>query len=130
MLSQPHRARTITEVPNWVSSFGTLLRHYRTLAGLSQEELAEQAGLSRRGISDLERGVRRTPHLTTVRLVAEALGLARAERGVLLAAARQRPQTRSPRPEVARGPRCVCECDCVRSAFTRPVVSHGVHRLH
>jgi hypothetical protein len=34
--------------------FGTLLQRYRAAAGLSQEELAEWAGLSRRGISDLE----------------------------------------------------------------------------
>ena len=36
-----------------------LLLRYRMAAGLSQEDLAERAGLSRRGISDLERGARR-----------------------------------------------------------------------
>src|SRR5579884_3452685 len=41
--------------------FGCLLQRQRLAAGLSQEELAERAGLSRRGISDLERGVRRSP---------------------------------------------------------------------
>ncbi|MDP9352569.1 MAG: tetratricopeptide repeat protein, partial [Chloroflexota bacterium] len=39
-----------------------------------------RAGLSARGISDLERGVRRTPQRETVRLLAEALGLSEAER--------------------------------------------------
>jgi transcriptional regulator with XRE-family HTH domain len=34
-----------------------LLLQHRLAAGLSQEELAKRAGLSRRGISDLERGV-------------------------------------------------------------------------
>ena len=37
-------------------SFGDLLRGYRLAAGLTQEELAAQAGLSARGLSDLERG--------------------------------------------------------------------------
>ena len=40
------------------TEFGDLLRRYRTAAGLTQEELAERAGLSTRGISDLERGAR------------------------------------------------------------------------
>jgi non-specific serine/threonine protein kinase len=44
-------------------------------AGLSQEELAERAGLSRRGISDLERGARRTPYPATLRRLTRALGL-------------------------------------------------------
>jgi Helix-turn-helix domain len=35
------------------SAFAALLRRCRQAAGLSQEELAELAGLSRRGISDL-----------------------------------------------------------------------------
>ncbi len=38
--------------------FGDLLRRLRLAAGLSQEALAERAGLSARGISDLERGAR------------------------------------------------------------------------
>jgi transcriptional regulator with XRE-family HTH domain len=39
--------------------FGDLLRRHRLAAGLTQEELAAQAGLSVRGLSDLERGVPR-----------------------------------------------------------------------
>jgi transcriptional regulator with XRE-family HTH domain len=39
-------------------AFGALLRRYREEAGLTQEALAERAGLSARGISDLERGIR------------------------------------------------------------------------
>jgi len=34
--------------------FGDLLRRHRTAAALSQEELAERAGISRRSISDVE----------------------------------------------------------------------------
>ena len=42
-----------------VLGFGGLLRQLRTRAGLTQEELAEAAGLSPRSVSDLERGVNR-----------------------------------------------------------------------
>ena len=35
--------------------FGELLRRYRVAAGLTQEALAERAGISTRGVSDLER---------------------------------------------------------------------------
>jgi transcriptional regulator with XRE-family HTH domain len=68
--------------------FGDLLRGLRVSAALSQEELAERAGLSLRGISDLERGARRAPHLTTVRLLAEALALNAVDLQSLIAAAR------------------------------------------
>src|SRR5215212_6176145 len=71
-----------------ITAFADLLRHLRTAAALSQEELATRAGLSLRGISDLERGVRRAPHLTTVRVLADALALGPAERQALLAVAR------------------------------------------
>jgi predicted ATPase/DNA-binding XRE family transcriptional regulator len=69
-------------------SFGELLKHHRLMAGLSQEDLAARAGLSRRGISDLERGVRRAPRPSTLALLAEALGLAAQQRAALFAAAR------------------------------------------
>ena len=65
------------------TSFGELLRRFRSAAVLSQEELAEHAGLSRHGISDLERGARQVPHLGTVRLLADALGLGDADRMAL-----------------------------------------------
>ena len=70
---------------------GRLLRQQRTAAALSQEELAERAGLSARAVSDLERGVHQVPRLETVRLLADALGLDAAERAELLAAARPEP---------------------------------------
>jgi transcriptional regulator with XRE-family HTH domain len=68
-------------------SFGELLRTYRTAAGLTQEELAARAGMSARGISDLERGARRTPYRGTVDLLAEALHLTQEERSAFLKAA-------------------------------------------
>ena len=64
--------------------FGDLLRRHRTAAALSQEELAERAGVSVRALSDLERGVHRAPRLETVRMLAEALGLGENERTGLL----------------------------------------------
>ena len=70
-----------------VGSFGVVLREYRAQAGLSQEELAERAGLSRRGVADLERGARRLPHPATVRRLADALELPPDRRAALQSAA-------------------------------------------
>ncbi len=70
--------------------FGALLRRYRRAAALSQEALAERAGLTAQGISALERGLRRAPYRETVRLLAEALGLSREERASLDAAVTRR----------------------------------------
>ena len=72
------------------SAFGEVLRQLRLEAGLTQEELAERAGLSTRGLSDLERGLRRTPRLGTVRLLADALRLPGAQRDRLLASRQAR----------------------------------------
>jgi predicted ATPase/DNA-binding CsgD family transcriptional regulator/DNA-binding XRE family transcriptional regulator len=70
------------------ASFGDMLRRLRSAAGLSQEELAARAGLSRNGISNLERGRHPAPRLETLRLLADALGLAEPDCAALLAAAR------------------------------------------
>ena len=69
--------------------FGTALKRYRLAAGLTQEELAERARLSVRGITDLERGVRRAPRKDTVQLLADALALGTAERLTFESAARR-----------------------------------------
>ena len=61
------------------------MRRLREAASLTQEELASRAGLTARGISDLERGERRRPYPHTVRSLAEALGLSEDERSSLLA---------------------------------------------
>src|SRR5262249_59827258 len=68
------------------AGFGELLRGYRAAAGLTQVELAERAGLSARGVADLEGGARVAPYPRTVRQLARALGLGESERAVLLAA--------------------------------------------
>ncbi|GAC1518667.1 MAG: hypothetical protein NVS2B16_24220 [Chloroflexota bacterium] len=66
--------------------FARLLRRHRVEAELTQEELAERAGLSARTISDLERGVKTRPHRVTVELLADALHLAGEDHTALLAA--------------------------------------------
>ena len=68
--------------------FAGVLRGLRAGAGLTQEELAEAAGLSPRAISYLERGVVATPHKDTVRLLADALHLDGPARAEFEAAAR------------------------------------------
>ncbi|MBV9094526.1 MAG: helix-turn-helix transcriptional regulator [Streptosporangiaceae bacterium] len=70
--------------------FGGLLRQLRTDAGLTQEELAEAAGLSPRSVSDLERGINLTARKDTARLLADALGLAGPARAEFEAVARGR----------------------------------------
>src|SRR4029077_18591781 len=55
--------------------FAGLLRKLRWEARLTQEELAEAAGVSLRSVSYLERGVVTSPQKDTVRLLADALGL-------------------------------------------------------
>ncbi|HET7037253.1 MAG TPA: tetratricopeptide repeat protein [Thermomicrobiaceae bacterium] len=62
------------------SEFGELLRSYRVAAGLTQEELAERAGISARAVSDLERGVNRVPRRDTLGMLVDALQLPRDER--------------------------------------------------
>ena len=47
-------------------SFGEVLKRYRVASGLTQEELAELAGLSARSISDLERGLKQHPQAYTI----------------------------------------------------------------
>jgi predicted ATPase/DNA-binding XRE family transcriptional regulator len=67
-------------------TFGDLLRQLRIASALSQEALAERAGISTNAVSHLERGIATRPHLETVRLLADALD--RAGRAALASAAR------------------------------------------
>ena len=69
------------------AAFGALLRAHRRAAGLSQDALAERAGLSARAVSDLERGVTRAPRPDTLRLLAGALALPPGTQATLAAAA-------------------------------------------
>lgn len=53
--------------------FGRIVRRRREAAGVSQEALADRAGLHRTYISLLERGLR-NPSLTVISKLAKALG--------------------------------------------------------
>jgi predicted ATPase/DNA-binding XRE family transcriptional regulator len=70
--------------------FGARLRAAREAAGLTQEALASRAGLTAKGIGAIERGERRHPYPHTVRSLADALGLAGAERDAFVSAAPRR----------------------------------------
>src|SRR5437868_1173330 len=84
------------------TSFGQLLRRHRQAAGLTQEALAQAAGLSVDAIGLLERGIRRSPRRSTVQLLADALALGPPERQRLVAAAR--PEARAPEPALHLSP--------------------------
>ncbi|MFS8521870.1 MAG: tetratricopeptide repeat protein [Micromonosporaceae bacterium] len=60
--------------------FGELVRAHRQRLGLAQEDLAARTGLSTRTISKIETGRIAAPRPATVRLLAEAFGLAGADR--------------------------------------------------
>jgi DNA-binding XRE family transcriptional regulator len=98
-------------------SFGALLRQYRKIAELTQEELAERAHLSVRGISDLERGARHSPRADTLALLVEALGLVGEARTRFEAAARSAEAPDTPLPPATS-----------RSRFGRPSVSPMIGR--
>jgi transcriptional regulator with XRE-family HTH domain len=56
------------------ASIGPAIRHYREAAGLTQEELAEMAGLHRSYLSELEQG-RETEQLRRIIRLLKLLGV-------------------------------------------------------
>src|SRR5262245_40614049 len=56
-------------------TFGAVLRGFRWRARLTQEELAERSGVSVRTIRSLERDRLLTPRWSSLRALAQALGL-------------------------------------------------------
>ncbi len=90
-MTRAHRALTVRWTETVTTSdpgFGIVLKQLRLAAGLTQEALAESAGVSPRAISDLERDPRRSPRLDTVTLLADALKLDDEQRRKLMLAAR------------------------------------------
>ena len=77
-------------------SLASILRQIRSLAGLTQEELAERAGISARTVSDVERGLRVRMYKDTAVRLADALGLQGAARSEFETAARGRAPVVSP----------------------------------
>ena len=110
--------------------FAGVLRQLRTEAGLTQEELAEAAGLSPRSVSDLERGIHRTARKDTAVLLAGALGLAEPTRALFVAAARGRASAAEVLTVVrgeAPGPPPRPRGPCRAISLTSPVASGSWH---
>lgn len=57
-----------------VQLLGANVRHHRKLRGMSQEQLALEAGMERSYVSDLERGTR-NPSVRALGRLAEALSV-------------------------------------------------------
>src|SRR5579884_1165928 len=112
-----------------LASLGTLLRLHRRRAGLTQEELAEQAGFSPEYIRKLEGGTRR-PTIASLQVLVEALDLDPAGRSRLLEARAAWATTATARPKAPAGsPRPISsfvgrqrELAEIRSLLTSPEV--------
>ena len=77
-------------------SFGDRLRRYRIAAGLSQEALAERAGIAARTIGAIEQGTSTAPYRGTVLCLTNALGIPDDERATFMAVSRfRRPRSRA-----------------------------------
>ncbi len=112
------------------SVFGSLLKQYRLAARLTQEALAERAGLGVRSIQALERGDSR-PLRDTLRRLAGALALPEGEQARLLAAGTPAPRRLSAGGAAGPGrpPRHNLHSDCAaRSATNRAVLLVGRSR--
>jgi predicted ATPase/DNA-binding XRE family transcriptional regulator len=77
-----------------MAALAPLLRRLREHAGLTQEELADRAGLSARTVSDIERGLRSRLYDDTTERLAVALALDEEGRVLFRDAARGRPAAR------------------------------------
>ena len=115
------------------TALGTLLRRLRQAASISQEELAERAGISAKAVSALERGRRRHPHPGTLRALMDGLGASDDERTALLVAASapvaKADEAESRRPAqlpadigdfTGRTGEVAAICACLRRAGERP----------
>ena len=93
-------------------TFGDLLRQHRLAAGLTQQALAEQAGLSEHGIQKLERGVTH-PYRDTLQRLLGALELSVDDQTQLRTAAAATP----------RAPRVLAGADAAHHNLPIPVTS-------
>src|SRR5512147_2264474 len=105
--------------------FGECLRRYRERAGLTQEELAERAGLTANAIGALERGERRRPYPHTMRALASALDLAEDEREILFASGAGRAEKR----KVATPPSGLAPSPQLTSLVGRAAEATGIAQL-
>jgi predicted ATPase/transcriptional regulator with XRE-family HTH domain len=77
-------------------SLAAMIRRRRASARLTQENLAEKAGISVRTISDIERGLRRSVYRDTAERLAEALEVGGAEKDDFILVARGRENAHEP----------------------------------
>ena len=80
-----------------IETVAALLKRLRVAEGLSQQELADRAGLSVKAISAIESGVRRRPRPQTLRALSSALALSAPERALLLRTVATPPAAQLPR---------------------------------
>ncbi|MFB9680232.1 helix-turn-helix domain-containing protein [Streptosporangium vulgare] len=85
-LHQPAKKEHPISTP---AGFAEVLRRHRRAARLTLERLAEVSGVSARTLSDMERGRSKGPQHRTVTALADALGLADADRRQLVELARE-----------------------------------------
>lgn len=111
------------------SALGATVKRLRLAAGLTQEELAERAGVSARTVSDIERGLRAAVHGDTARRLAGALGLTEEQRPGFDALARGGPQAQdlaSRAPGLPQAPTPLLgrsrDLDAIRSMLLTPDV--------
>ena len=83
------------------ASFAEVLRVLRDARSLTQEELAERAGLTVKAVGALERGERLRPYPHTVRSLADALALDEDERARLVGAVPSRRTAPAAEPQAA-----------------------------
>src|SRR5215469_2346829 len=73
------------------AALGEMLKRYRLAAGLTQEALAQRAGISPRSVQAIESGTN-LPYRATLRRLSAALDLPETERDALSVAAQRLPQ--------------------------------------
>lgn len=83
---------------------GAWLKRLRQAAGLTQEELAEKAGISGRTVSDAERGLRTAVYADTARRLSSALGLLDSDREAFERVARGRTPGDVEQPQLSQLP--------------------------
>lgn len=102
-------------VPNFfdhLPRFGDQLRDYRTVRGMTVEEVAAASGVAPKALREIESGVRRAPSADLVNALANALRLGKDERETLVDAAEldspfvsaalgRQPATKAARPPLA-----------------------------
>ena len=69
------RAPTVGGMPKVINPIAARIRQLREEKGWSQEQLAEAADLSRDAVSRIERNDRKAPRFSTMKKIADALGI-------------------------------------------------------